>query len=70
MRFEPTPQISPQWTLSQIKNPGITSMSSLLDVPKFGDDPAISSGVIAPFVFLVLAPGGQAKYQIRPKFGL
>jgi hypothetical protein len=37
---------------------------SLLDV--FGNDPAISSGVIADFVFFVLAPWNQT----GQKFGM
>jgi hypothetical protein len=38
---------------------------------KFRDDPAISQGVIALFVFLVLAPyGGQANNKIGPTFVL
>jgi hypothetical protein len=49
-------------------------MSPLLDVPtcmiKFGDDPAISSGVIAFFCFQFWHPGGKAKNQTGPKFGL
>jgi hypothetical protein len=34
------------------------------------DDPAISSGVIALFVFSVFAPGGQVNNQTEPKLGL
>jgi hypothetical protein len=38
---------------------------------KFGDDPVISSGVVALFcVFSFWPPGGQAKNQIGPTFGL
>jgi hypothetical protein len=44
-----------------------------VDLPpswKCTDDLAISSGVIALFVFSVFAPGGQAKNQTELKFGL
>jgi hypothetical protein len=55
--------------LGQIKKPGI--MSCIHIRSNFGDDPAISPGVIAIFVFSVLPPGGKAKNQdTGPRFCL
>jgi hypothetical protein len=61
--------------VGQIKNPGITIMSCILIRCTYDKNlemiqQLISSGDIALFVFSVLAPGGQAKNQTWPKFGL